>query len=463
MAISDDFTITPATKKIAHTSGTTVYTVNAFYSWLMDTFDELSYMSYDVPMSAQTPTAYSMINGWTFNADSDTQYLKTGAITVAPGGSETVFSNIYTVGSDSDIASQTIYVEQNNAVITGWWSAGHIDILVKTKNAGTLIASGNLTVYAREYGYLYDFYTVDCSAGGRNVVPVAIASDINNQTSSVTVAAYAGITFTFGTVSKNLNNGNGAKNYDVIIDCGTHTLKEVYEFTKYRTRRGETTTLNSRQGQIFQASGAYTPIKATPFGTFDGSKFFGARGVWIENYAANQSFQLIAADNSVQSPPNTVYVNITGLVSGDRVSVFKLTGVGGSIEKNTYTYSSKTASTIVVTGAIASSTPQAGYLRVVHSGTEILFAYTSWASSTFSGVTPDPTGTAIAGTDAVFVPYIDAQASGTSINNSLIYASDIPVRARVRKKGILPFEIDGTIGSTGYSQAAIRTTDSIVT
>ncbi len=44
MAIQDDFTITYGEKRIEHTSGATVYTVNAFYSWLMDDFDEQGQM-----------------------------------------------------------------------------------------------------------------------------------------------------------------------------------------------------------------------------------------------------------------------------------------------------------------------------------------------------------------------------------------------------------------------------------
>jgi len=36
MAISDDWTIDYDLKTIAHTAGTTVYTVLSLYSWLMD-------------------------------------------------------------------------------------------------------------------------------------------------------------------------------------------------------------------------------------------------------------------------------------------------------------------------------------------------------------------------------------------------------------------------------------------
>lgn len=59
--------------------GETVYTVNALYSYLQDTFDELGQMDDTVPMSAQTPTDYTLINGW-FLDEVSIKYLYGGAI-----------------------------------------------------------------------------------------------------------------------------------------------------------------------------------------------------------------------------------------------------------------------------------------------------------------------------------------------------------------------------------------------
>jgi len=57
LAIGDDFTIDYVNKRIHHSAGATVYTVNELYSWLMDQFDEQGAMDDQIPMSAQTPTA----------------------------------------------------------------------------------------------------------------------------------------------------------------------------------------------------------------------------------------------------------------------------------------------------------------------------------------------------------------------------------------------------------------------
>lgn len=79
MAIADDWTIDYTNKTVKHTSGSTVYSTNALYSYLQDTFDETSQLDDTVPMSAQTPSQYTMINGWFISPES-TQYLDSGSI-----------------------------------------------------------------------------------------------------------------------------------------------------------------------------------------------------------------------------------------------------------------------------------------------------------------------------------------------------------------------------------------------
>ncbi len=76
MAIQDDWTIDVVDLKITYSGGftddrpTNIYTVNQLYSWLQDTFDEPGYMQYAVPMTAQTPTQYTIVNKWFFDDES---------------------------------------------------------------------------------------------------------------------------------------------------------------------------------------------------------------------------------------------------------------------------------------------------------------------------------------------------------------------------------------------------------
>ena len=391
MAIADDWSIDYSLKTITHSSGATVYTVLELYSWLMDLFDDATQMDDPVPMSAQTPVEFTLINGWSIPAASY-PYLKGGALTDSTN--DDLWANVYTLGTI--VAGSQVYIIQDDAEITPWWSTGHIDVLIRVKTGGVEIAAGVLLLMIRDLGNTYDHYQVDCTAGGRNAVPLATSVDLNNATASATIAGWNDITITFGTAAKDLANGNGAVNYDVVVDCAGRTLAQVYEYLKYVARHDSASTLNGDAGEEYLAAGAgYTEVKAAPFGTFAGGKFFGARGVWIEDYNATdaKNFQLVDASGTTQIPPNVVPIQVTGVVAGDRVLVGQLDGVGG----------------------------------------------------------------ALTGTD-----YIDEAATGTISQTKLVYSADIPVLIRVRRYGILPFEVESAITSTGLSVAAIRNVDSIV-
>ena len=278
MAIGVDFTIDDVALRIHHDSGATVYSVNDLYSWLMDQFDSQAYMDQSVPMSAQTPTEYTMENGWFLDiGDGSTahQFLDGGAIqtigytggeikvitvtggsyndpvsgdrgklvsddgtpvgplvgyivtevgvsakwyirdtrgthvsitggstmTIAAGtgsgdssgasvSGEDLFANIYSLGTIE--AGSIVYIYQSGVRIPGWWTSGHIDLVVKVKEAGTEIDGAEITVFIRQYTDLFDNFAIDLTAGGRNAVPLATSDDLDNATALATVANYVG-------------------------------------------------------------------------------------------------------------------------------------------------------------------------------------------------------------------------------------------------------------------------------
>lgn len=85
MAIQDDFTVDVVDKKITYTTAfvedrpPNIYTVNQLYSFLQDTFDEPNFLQHEIPMSAQTPTQYTLINTW-FMDDESMKALYGGSI-----------------------------------------------------------------------------------------------------------------------------------------------------------------------------------------------------------------------------------------------------------------------------------------------------------------------------------------------------------------------------------------------
>lgn len=220
------------------------------------------------------------------------------------------------------------------------------------------------------------------------------------------VAGYSDITLAFSDISRDLNNGNGSQPYDVEIDLtDTRTVAELYEWLKFVTMRGYTNSpaqLKTGTGstadtnidgeQYIRLLSSFTPVKASPFGTFAGGKFFGAQGVWLANIPAAdaQNFQLIDADGDTQIPPNTVGVTVSSVVANDVVGVFPLTAASGTVEKTTYTVTTGAlgGTTVLVSTAINSRVPQTGVIRIVDDDdaaqAETQYEYYSWDTSTFS-------------------------------------------------------------------------------
>lgn len=468
MAIADDWTIDYTAKTITHSSGSTIYTVRELYTYLMDEFDELTQGDDDPPLKYDTPTQYQMINGWAFGAEAtDIQYLKGGAVTVVDtvNGND-VFANIYSVGTME--AGTLVYIAQGGTVLTGWWSTGQIDVLVKVQNNGTLIASGQLVVFAREDQDRYSFFDVDASDGGRQVAALATEGDKSNLGNGATVT---GITIdTAGGYTADIDEDGSDETYDIRVNCAGNTLQDVYDYLQYLTRRGSTTLIGSVEGQQYiRANAAYTPIASAPFGQFLGGVFFGARGILLDgiNGADANNIELIAADGLTYSPPESVRITIDKVVAGDKVSVYRLTGAGGSIDKTQFTTTASNpigAGVVNVTSTIPQDTPKSGTIRLGATG--IPYAYTSYSGTQFtlSGTLAEAHNSVSA-----YVPLVYGVAAGTSLaSDAMTYVADIPVKVVVRRyngagDSILPFEIESTVGNTNVTVSAIRNEDTVVT
>lgn len=317
---------------------------------------------------------------------------------------------------------------------------------------------------------------------------------ITGSTSNATTTASANMTIA-RTMSQHFEQGSDY-NYSVVIDLATHTLAEFYEYIKYVMRAGSTfstygtktasatLSINRLQGQMYTTAyinsdtpaNTYSPVKASPLGTFAGGTFFGARGIWIQDMDSGdiQSYVLTDSDGTNRNPPTFASITIDNLLSGDKVSVFKSTGNGSTtIDKAMYTAAAGNNSgntTWVASTSITADTPSSGVIRLIDSSDttnsrEVRHTYTSWAGSTFSGLSPALSMSYTATDDKAYVPYIDKQTSSTSETVSVIFDTTKYLLIRVRRytaTAILPFETTGTFSSAGYSTSAIRTTDSIV-
>ena len=250
-----------------------------------------------------------------------------------------------------------------------------------------------------------------------------------------------------------MNNGNGSQPYKVEIGCAGRTVLQVYQYLKYVCAHNSSLMINSDEGEEYRSAleGTYTDCKQAPFGTFAGGTFFGARGVWLTNYAV-ASFQLIDADGDTQIPPNYKKATIAhDNLSGCKILIAERSG--STIIKNQYVVQSKTSNTITMTGNInANKAPQAGVCR----NGDIQYAYTSFAGAVLSGVTPDCSGA----TGNCYIPILDVTADATSeLSDNIILAAAFDVKARVRKYGYKDYTMDTSFPTTGLTITPILATD----
>jgi hypothetical protein len=190
------------------------------------------------------------------------------------------------------------------------------------------------------------------------------------------------------------------------------------------------------------------------------------------NMAAGDVSNFVTIDNggTQRTPPATVTVAVTGLVTGDRVLQALVDG-SGDVIKTQFTLAAGNNSGgnyIEIQEAIPNDTPTAGVFRIFRSGSfEHSYAYSSYNRTTKRFNLTGTLSQNYLNTDRGWVPYIDEVASGASVSKSIKYVADRSTKVRVRQGAsankIVPFEVATTIGSTGSSVPAVRIADAINT
>jgi|TARA_R110000824_G_scaffold106610_18_gene252155 hypothetical protein len=218
---------------------------------------------------------------------------------------------------------------------------------------------------------------------------------------------------------------------------------------------------------------------SSPFiGQSTGSAIIGAYGLGIETGDLTNSDTLFSLANVSVTPPNNVNFSVGGLVIGeDRVLVAPWDGSTLDAEGNpaidqpqlslSVTLSADNITTVTVTTAIPSDTPNVGTIRVVdNDGFDRRLSYSSYTGSIFAITTTDgqedfTTVNATSGND-VYITYIDTLAAGTTETFTAVYNVDRDLVIIVRDGGVTPirqFITSGTFSSSDTTVTAIRTSD----
>jgi hypothetical protein len=225
---------------------------------------------------------------------------------------------------------------------------------------------------------------------------------------------------------------------------------------------------------------AYDGESGGPFQVGETLTFGGGAGTAILAELVDQGTTgyMIVSEPSVSVPVNNA--TITGGTSG-ATALINGTPASDINKRQLNLATSLTTDAIVavvVNGTIPTDTPSSGIVRVQDdSGFYRKLIYTSYTGSTFTIANPGDTednfdtveatgGAGPTGNRNVYIGYIDRLATTTPETFTAVYSADRNLFVRVRDggtagdaEGIKTFETTVTMGSSGGSSTAIRTSD----
>ncbi len=410
--------------------------------------------------NASRPMALTLLP--TIAIDDDTaKWFKFGSI--EQGSGQTLYTGLKVLGTL--VANSPIYITQSNAKLTKYWADADVNtsfqILVKAKNAGTLIDSGDITVFSRKYGQSYSHFDVNLAAGGEQAAALGTALDGNIVLSAAAAEViYNTMTIATGDTTQDLGGGQGALLHKGTITLnGTTTLADAYQALMWATSEASTATLAGVPGWRYRKlNAAYPENVPAPFGSFAGGKWFVAQGWWLTGVMAadSKNYQLVSHTGVTETAPSSVQVAIGGVVSGDYVLVARDNGSGGILTTE-YTVSATAGATSLAVTGLKTDTPASGVIRI--NGDR--YTYASWTGTTLSGISP---ALATYASAPAFIPLIDTASGGPTINSALFqFVSNFTCRYRVRNgapgNAIVPFESTLSVTETGGSGTAVRGLD----
>lgn len=451
------------------------YTTLELHAWLQDLADNATPSGDDTvsilgnnpselagKRNVARPMALTLLPNFNVN-DATAQWFKFGSIEQNSGND--LYTGLKVLGTL--VANSPIYIVQNAAKITKYWSdadSAAFQILLKAKAGGTLIDSGNVTVYSRKFGQTFSHFDVNLAAGGEQAAALATSIDANISLSAAAAEAiWNTISITIGDTTQDLGGGQGSKLHKGTIALnGSTTLADAYQALMWACSESSTATINSAPGWRYRKlNAAYSENSAAPFGTFAGGKFFFAQGWWVTGVMAadSKNYELISHDGTRETPPTSVAVQVSGLTSGDYVFAARDNGSGSYIA-NEYTVSASAGATSVTVPSLKTDTPASGVIRI--DGDRYTYTSANIGTGELTGLSP-AIKTGGYSSRPAFIPFIDGVASGSSINSANFqFNTSVSVRYRVRNGSgspIIPFESVLTVTEAGGSGTAVRNAD----
>lgn len=283
--------------------------------------DDLLDISSLTPSDRSTDNIITLLNGFNID-DASAQHLYDGSI-IQNGGND-IYDGIVNFGNTT-----YINVLQNGALIVDdFWNsyspAGfNADanqgishrFMVKVRAGGADTDGRRLIGLSREFGKTYSEFSINGTARGNNVLALSQADDLNNQTAIGTVAAY-GFSKTEGYRLIDVQADGSPEDFYIEWNIGGNAINQLYEYSKWFTRRGTAQTIMGLAGDVFR--GVTNELAVTQ-----------SSGTFVEPEAVSWTGgtgQILAVDSTTAA--TKVWIQT---LTGSAPSSGNITGAGGAI------------------------------------------------------------------------------------------------------------------------------------
>jgi hypothetical protein len=285
MAIADDFTVA-ANGDIRYAGTTNNYTVIQLHRWLGDLMDDAEASGNDIlDITDSTASERSTDNiitlKYPYNInDATAQHLYDGSIiqsNTSGNNGEVIYDGILIFAG----AGAYVDIIQNGALATNFWTVGlNADaangishrFMLKVRTAGADIDGRRIIGQTREFGYTYSEFKINGTSRGNNVMALTYAVDLNNTTLLATVSGMTTITNTEGYRAIDVNNDSVDEYYYSEWNRDVYTINQFYERIKYITRRGSTSTLYGKTGDLVRGITHELNLTTPRSGTFSATE-----------------------------------------------------------------------------------------------------------------------------------------------------------------------------------------------
>ncbi len=261
MAIADDISVA-LNGDIRYTGTTINYTVLALHRFLQDLADNLTAVGDDLisiidtdPSDRATDRIITLLPPYNID-DTLAQSLYDGSISQDSGNTE--YSGLVVVGR-KPVAS-VLMIVQDNALLTDYWGNSYnpdaaqnilYRLLIKTRVGAADIDGKKVRLMLRDIGDTYSEFALTLGLGN-STAALFTESDLNNQTAAATIALWTDILNTEGYQLYDADLNGSVEEYYSRWVTASRSLNDLYERSKWLTRRGSTSSLHGMNGQLFR-------------------------------------------------------------------------------------------------------------------------------------------------------------------------------------------------------------------